>query len=70
MKSYTIEEVMEKFITVLCNIGMSKTAIHGISKMLWGNTTAMDQVITFIEKNPKATESQIIKAASQAVGIK
>lgn len=70
MKNYTIEDVMEKFVLILMDTGMSKTNIHGISQMIWGNLEAMDKVVDYIEENPKATESQIIKVASQAAGVK
>ena len=58
------------FIRILMDMHVSKDQIHGIMAMLYGNKPAMDKVVAFIEENPEATESQIIKVASKAVGIK
>ena len=65
LKSY---EVI--FIRILMDMYVSEDQIHGIMAMLYGNKPAMDKVVAFIEENPEATESQIIKVASKAVGIK
>lgn len=69
MQNYEIEDVSKAFVRVLCSTGISETAIHGIAEMSWNNKAAMDKVVHFIEENPKATEAEITKAASQAIGL-
>ena len=58
------------FIRILVRMQVSTDQICGIMAMLKNNKPAMDKVVDFIEENPQATESQIIKAASRAAGIK
>lgn len=58
------------FIHILCAMKVNEDKICGIMAMLNGNDTAMDEVVSFIKANPKATEAQIIKATSRAIGIK
>lgn len=69
MKSYTTEELMRRFIGVLCATGISEFAVQGITEMMWGNKTAMDQLVIYIKENPKASEAEITKAASKAIGL-
>ena len=37
--------------------------------MMWENVPAMDELVEYIDNNPEATESQIIKKASIIMGI-
>ena len=69
MKNYTTENLMRAFVRVLCSTKISEAAIQGIGEMMWGNKPAMDELVTYIEENPKATEAQITKKASQIMGI-
>ena len=57
------------FVRILVRMKLSQDQICGIMAMLNGNDAAMTEVVAFIKTYPEATPSQIIKAASQAVGI-
>ena len=64
-----MNEKMSAFVGVLCATKISEAAIHGIGEMMWGNIPAMDELVEYIDNNPEATESQIIKKASIIMGI-
>ena len=70
LREQQFEEHEVAFIHILLDMKITEDQILGIMAMLNGNKSAMDKVVDFIRDNPKATESQIIKAASQAVGLK
>ena len=65
----TLKPQEKLFVRILNGMGVSLDQICGIMAMLNGNETAMTEVVAFIKTYPEATPSQIIKAASQAVGI-
>ena len=69
MNHYTTEDLMRAFVRVLYSTRISEAAIHGIGEMMWDNKPAMDELVAYIEENPKATEVQITKKASQIMGI-
>ena len=58
------------FVRILVRMQVSTDQICGIMAMLNGNEPAITEVVAFIKANPEATESQIIKAASRAAGVK
>ena len=69
MNHYTTEDLMRAFVRVLYSTRISEAAIYGIGEMMWDNKPAMDELVAYIEENPKATEVQITKKASQIMGI-
>ena len=64
-----MNEKMSAFIALLCATRISEDAIQGICAMMWENVPAMDELVEYIDNNPEATESQIIKKASIIMGI-
>jgi hypothetical protein len=68
MKDYT-EEKMRAFVTILCHLGLSESAIYGISHMMWGDISSMTELVDFIEENPHAKEQEIIQKATRIMGF-
>ena len=69
-KNIVSEHKLRAFVRILCSLGLTERAIHGIVAMVGDNIQAMTEVVDYIETNPTATEAQVIKVASQAIGIK
>lgn len=57
-------ELMKAFIRVLRNKGIPQTTSGMICSML-KNKAQLDAMVDFIEKNPKATEEEVLKKATE-----
>ncbi len=58
------KELVKAFIRVLRDIGVSQTTSEMICSML-KSKAQLDEVVNFIEKNPKATENEILEKATE-----
>lgn len=56
---------MEPFIAVLMHTNLSETSIHYIAEKMWDQKPMTDQMVAFIEANPEATETQLLKEAQR-----
>ena len=60
-----MKEIKQAFMNVLYSMRVQKKNITAITQLLWGNIQAMDELVKFIKENPKATESEILRKATE-----
>lgn len=60
-----MKEITQAFMNVLYSMRVQKKNITAITQLLWGNIQAMDELVKFIKENPKATESEILRKATE-----
>ena len=60
-----MKEITQASMNVLYSMRVQKKNITAITQLLWGNIQAMDELVKFIKENPKATESEILRKATE-----
>ncbi len=54
---------MEPFVAVLTHTKLSETSMELVADLMWDNKAMTDQMVAFIEANPEATETRLLKEA-------
>ena len=60
-----MKEITQAFMKVLMSMNVQEKNIKAITELLWGNLQGMDELMKFIKENPEATESEILKKATE-----
>ncbi len=63
-----MKEKTKAFMEVLLAIKMQEHNIIGITQMLWEDNQSMDKVVDYIEQNPNATETQVMRKVLEIKG--
>ncbi len=62
-----MKDYMEAFIAVLAHTKLSRAGVHYIAEAMWERQEFTDKMVEYIEANPEATESDLLKEANKIV---
>ncbi len=60
-----MKEITQSFMKVLMCTNLSEENIKAITALFWMKPQHMDELVAYIKENPDATESELLKKATE-----